>query len=181
MRPILEGLAPPMAMDRDHWRGGPRAVVTLVEHGDYEGPYSRMAFRTIQRLEAELDKRLRFVVRHLPVTRIHPHAPAAAHLAEAAALQDRFWPMHELLFHRQKALGGPGPAGLRRAARPGPATADGRPGRQEVWQRVQAGSDSALEIDVPGTPTLFINARRHRDGYDEAVLRAALHRAIKET
>ena len=35
---------------------------------------------------------------------IHPHALAASAAAEAAALQDRFWEIHELLFHRQKAL-----------------------------------------------------------------------------
>ena len=78
--------------------------MTLVEYGDYECPYSRMAFRVIQRLEPQLGGQLRFVFRHLPLTRIHPHALAAAHLAEAAALQGRFWPMHELLFGHQQAL-----------------------------------------------------------------------------
>ena len=47
---------------------------------------------------------MRFAFRHFPLTRIHPHALAAAAAAEAAALQGRFWDMHELLFHRQKAL-----------------------------------------------------------------------------
>jgi protein-disulfide isomerase len=99
MRAILQDLTPPVDPDRDHWRGGEGAAVTLVEYGDYECPYSRMAFRVIQRLEPQLGGHLRFVFRHLPLTRIHPHALVAAHLAEAAALQGRFWPMHELLFH----------------------------------------------------------------------------------
>ena len=42
---------------------------------------------------------LRFVFRHFPLTEIHPHALAAAAAAEAAASQDRFWEMHEALFH----------------------------------------------------------------------------------
>jgi hypothetical protein len=106
MRPIVDDLTPPVDLDRDHWRGGERAAVTLVEYGDYECPYSRMAFRAIQRLEQQLGGQLRFVFRHLPLTRIHPHALAAAHLAEAAARQGHFWPVHELLFHHQKALEG---------------------------------------------------------------------------
>jgi protein-disulfide isomerase len=181
MRPIVEDLTPPVDPDRDHWRGGAGAAVTLVEYGDYECPYSRMAFRTIQRLEAELDERLRFVFRHLPLTGIHPHALAAAHVAEAAALQGRFWPMHELLFHRQQALedqdllGYADQLGLDRQQLM--ADLDGR----TVWQRVQADADSALESGARGTPTLFINGRLYRAGYDEAVLRAALHAAIKET
>jgi hypothetical protein len=65
--------------DRDHWRGAARAVVTLVEYGDYECPCSRMAFRAIQRLEEQLGGQLRFVFRHFPLTRVHPHALAAAH------------------------------------------------------------------------------------------------------
>jgi hypothetical protein len=104
MRAIVEDLTPPVDLDRDHWRGGERAVVTLVEYGDYECPYSRMAFRAIQRLEQQLDGQLRFVFRHFPLTRIHPHALVAAHFAEAAALQGGFWPMHELLFGHQRAL-----------------------------------------------------------------------------
>ena len=180
MRAILQDLTPPVDPDRDHWRGGERAVVTLVEYGDYECPYSRMAFRVIQRLEPQLGGQLRFVFRHLPLTRIHPHALAAAHLAEAAALQGRFWPMHELLFHHQQALtdadllGYADQLGLDR--RQLLADLDGR----TVWQRVQADADSALESGARGTPTLFINGRRHRDGYDQAVLRAVLHAAIKE-
>jgi protein-disulfide isomerase len=67
-------------------------------------PTAAWPFRTIQRLERQFGGQLRFVFRHLPLTRIHPHALAAAHVAEAAALQGRFWPMHELLFHRQQAL-----------------------------------------------------------------------------
>jgi protein-disulfide isomerase len=119
------------------------------------------------------------VFRHLPLSGIHPHALAAAHLAEAAALQGRFWPMHELLFHRQQALedadllGYADQLGLDRQRLL--ADLDGR----TVWQRVQADADSALESGARGTPTLFINGRLHRAGYDEAVLRAALLAASK--
>jgi hypothetical protein len=59
-------------------------------------PSSRMVFRAIGRLEQQFGGQLRFVFRHL-LTGTHPHALVAAHLAEAAALQGRFWPMHKLL------------------------------------------------------------------------------------
>jgi protein-disulfide isomerase len=180
MGPIVEDLTPPMDLDRDHWRGAERAAVTLVEYGDYECPYSRMAFRTIQRLEAELGDRLRFVFRQLPLTGIHPHALAAAPLAEATALQGRFWPMHELLFHRQQALedsdlwGYADQLGLDRHQLL--ADLDG----QTVRQRVQGDVDSALASGARGTPTLFINGRLHVAGYNEATLGSALAAAIKE-
>jgi protein-disulfide isomerase len=181
MRTILQDLTPPVNLDRDHGRGGEGAAVTLVGYGDYECPYSSMAFRVIQRLEPQLGGQLRFVFRHLPLTGIHPHALVAAHLAEAAALQGQFWPMHELLFHHQQALEDADlwryadQLGLDRHRLA--ADLDG----MTVWQPVQADADSALESGTRGTPTLFINGRRHLGGYDQATLRAALHAAIKET
>ena len=87
----------------DHVRG-PAGARLIVEYGDYECPYSRQAYRAIQRVEAQLSGAVRFAFRHFPLTEIHPHALAASRAAEAAALQQRFWEMHELLFHRQKAL-----------------------------------------------------------------------------
>jgi predicted DsbA family dithiol-disulfide isomerase len=110
-----------------------------------------MAFRVIQRLESQLGGQLRFVFRHLPLTRIHPHALVAAHLAEATALQGRFWPMRELLFHHQQALEDADlwryadQLGLDRHRLA--ADLDGR----TVWQRVQADTDSALASGARGT------------------------------
>ena len=89
----------------DHVRGSPAGHL-IIEYGDYECPYSRQAFHAIERVEQQLGGNMRFAFRHFPLTGIHPHALAAAAAAEAAALQDRFWDMHELLFHRQKALEG---------------------------------------------------------------------------
>ena len=87
----------------DHVRG-PTAGRLILEYGDYECPYSRQAFREIGRVEQQVSGGIRFAFRHFPLVEIHPHAFAAAAAAEAAALQGRFWDMHELLFHRQKAL-----------------------------------------------------------------------------
>jgi len=105
----------------DHVRG-PSAGRLIVEYGDYECPYSRRAFREIQRVERRLGDGVRFAFRHFPLTEIHPHALTAAAVAEAAALQAKFWSMHELLFRNQTALEDSDlqplcePAGARRCA-----------------------------------------------------------------
>jgi protein-disulfide isomerase len=146
----------------------------ILEYGDYECPYSRQAFREIERLEGELGD-IRFAFRHFPLTDIHPHALAASEAAEAAARQDRFWEMHELLFHRQKELEADA---LRRYAteleldvdRFDEDRADG-----DVRNRIQRDVDSGLASgEVWGTPTLFIDGALHRGGYDLATLKAAL-------
>jgi protein-disulfide isomerase len=48
--------------------------------------------------------KVRFIFRHFPVQEAHPHAFLAAEAAEAAAAQDKFWPMHDVLFQNQAHL-----------------------------------------------------------------------------
>jgi protein-disulfide isomerase len=160
----------------DHVRGAPVGHL-IIEYGDYECPYSRQAFHAIEHVESQLAGTMRFAYRHFPLTRIHPHALAAATAAEAAAVQGRFWDMHKLLFHRQKALED---GDLRRYAvqlgldvaafdrdRAGSAVAD------RIRRDVDSGLASGL---VLGTPTLFIDGVVHRGAYDPPALLAALAR-----
>jgi protein-disulfide isomerase len=160
----------------DHVRGGPAGRL-IVEYGDYECPYSRRAFREIEHVERRLGDGVRFAFRHFPLTEIHPHALAAATAAEAAALQDRFWEMHALLFHRQAALEDDD---LRRYAAElelDVARFDSDRAGAAVLGRVRRDMESGLASgEVQGTPTLFIDGVLHRGGYDAATLLEALSR-----
>ncbi len=118
---------------------------------------------------------MRFAYRHFPLTSIHPHALAAAAAAEAAALQDRFWEMHELLFHWQEALEDSDLLGY--AARLGLDVAAFERDRAgtALAERIRRDVDSGLASQqVLGTPTLFIDGIVHRGGYDPRALLAAL-------
>ena len=154
----------------DHVRGGPEGRL-VVEYGDYECPYSRAAFRQIERVESQLGERLRFAFRHFPLTDIHPHALAASAAAEAAAGQRRFWEMHELLFRHQKELEDDD---LRRyAAEVGLDLErfDAARASADVLARIRRDVESGLATgEVLGTPTLFIDGTVHRGPYDAASL-----------
>ena len=160
----------PLDASHDHVRGtsGGRLI---VEYGDYECPYSRAAFRQIERVEAELGDGVRFAFRHFPLTDIHPHALAASAAVEAAALRGRFWEMHELLFRRQKALEDDD---LRRyAAQVGLDLErfDADRASARVLARIRRDVESGLATgEVLGTPTLFIDGVVHRGSYEAASL-----------
>jgi protein-disulfide isomerase len=171
---VRPGLAP-LDAEVDHARG-PTAGRLVLEYGDYECPYSRQAFRAIEDVEQELNGRVRFAFRHFPLVQIRPHAFGAAAAAEAAALQDCFWAMHELLFQWQKALEDDD---LRQYAeqlgldvarfdedRVGPDV------RRRIRRDVETGLASA---EVRGTPTLFIDGVVYVGGYDAASLMDALN------
>jgi protein-disulfide isomerase len=167
------GLAP-LDDKADHVRGSPAGRL-ILEYGDYECPYSRQAFHAIEQVEQQLGGNVRFAFRHFPLTGIHPHALASAAAAEAAAAQGRFWDMHELLFHRQKALDDGDLRGY--AAQLGldvPAFDRDR-ASTAVADRIRRDVDSGLASgQVLGTPTLFIDGVVHRGGYDPPTLLAAL-------
>ncbi|MEA2251395.1 MAG: hypothetical protein QOI62_3588 [Solirubrobacteraceae bacterium] len=158
----------------DHVRGAATARL-IVEYGDYECPYSRRAFREIERVERELPDGVRFAFRHFPLTEIHPHALAASAAAEAAALQDRFWNMHHLLFHHQAALEDDHLRQYAAELELDGARFDGDRTGAAVLERVRRDVDGAMASgEVRGTPTLFIDGVVHRGGYDAATLLEAL-------
>jgi protein-disulfide isomerase len=169
----------PLDETLDHVRG-PASGRVLVEYGDYECPYSRRAYRNIQRVERAIG--MRFAFRHFPLTEIHPHALAAAFAAEAAARQDRFWEMHDLLFHHQAALEDDD---LRRYAEQlglEVAAFDHDRGGRDVLTRVERDVESGTATgEVLGTPTLFIDGEVYRGSYDADALTEALSAAKPST
>jgi Na+/H+ antiporter NhaA len=174
-------LAVPVDPQRDHVRGPDQAPVTLVEYGDFECPYCGQAEPVIRELLADYGD-LRYVWRHLPLTDVHPHALLAADGAEAAARQGKFWDMHDQLLDHQGALTAKdliryaGQLGLDTEQ----FTADLRGHAGEA--KITADLDSADLSGVSGTPTFFINGKRHHGAYDIAtlsdVVRSARTRAL---
>jgi protein-disulfide isomerase len=94
----------PATITTDHVLGKRTAPVTLVEYGDYQCPYCGRAYRVLREVRKRVGEQFRFVYRHFPLTRIHPHALLAAQAAEAAGAQGEFWGMHVALYEHQDAL-----------------------------------------------------------------------------
>ena len=158
----------------DHVRG-PIAAHLILEYGDYECPYSRHAFREIERVEQELSGGVRFAFRHFPLVEIHPHALAAAAAVEAAGLQGRFWDMHALLFDCQRALEDGDLRSYALELELDVARFDkdrlSAYAMRCVRRDVESGRASG---EVRGTPTLFIDGVVYRDAYDAETLVEAL-------
>ena len=152
------------------------APVTVVEYGDFECPYCGQAEPVVRELLRDFGD-VRYVWRHLPLTDVHPHAQLAAEAAEAAADQGAFWEMHDLLLDQPGRARPERPHRLRRAARPRRRALHRQPARARGAARVAEDVDSADLSGVSGTPTFFINGRRHYGAYDIASLSAAVRAA----
>jgi len=163
---------------RDHIQGPPAAPVTLVEYGDFECPYCGQAYPVVKELMSRQDETVRLVFRNFPLAEIHPHARRAAEAAEAAGAQGKFWEMHDILFERQDALEDENLIAY--AAELG---LDLDRFQVELAQNAHAGRVredflSGVRSGVNGTPTFFINGRRHDGNWDLASLTEAVTLAM---
>ena len=166
-------LNPPVS-DRDHIEGRASARLTLVEFGDYQCPYCGAAYPVVKQLQRDLGSKLRFVFRNFPLTQAHPYAMVAAEAAEAAALQGKFWEMHDIIYENQDQLE---PSILPLWAQQlrlnvnelGRAIKEGL-----VTERIKDDRKSGIHSGVNGTPCLFINGVRFDGAADYEQLREAL-------
>ncbi len=88
-----------------HVEGKGKSGVKLVEYGDYECPYCGAAYPVIKQVAADLNDQIYFQFRNFPLTQIHQNAFAGARAAEAAAIQGKFWQMHDALYDNQDPSG----------------------------------------------------------------------------
>src|SRR5471030_2728231 len=104
--------------------------------------------------------RLRFVFRNFPLTNAHAFAEAAAEAAEAAAVQGKFWEMHDFLYENQADLG---PQLLVDAA--SKLSLDvplflGDLKERKYKERVRRDFMGGVRSGVNGTPGFFVNDAR---------------------
>jgi Na+/H+ antiporter NhaA len=172
--PLID-LAAPVDPSRDHIRGPENAKVTLVEYGDFQCPYCGMAEPVIRELLAGSGD-VQYVWRHLPLNDVHPNAQLAAEASEAAAKQDRFWEMHDVLLAQDDLRA---PALITAAQRMGLDVERFKDDLREHTgaARVAEDVDSADLSGVSGTPTFFINGKRHYGAYDIDALKQAAQAA----
>lgn len=144
------GSAPvPEPGDDDHVRGSERAPL-VIEYADFECPFCAALHERLAALHA------RVVFRHFPVRSSHPRAWAAACASEAAALQGRFWEMHDSLLSDHARIEDPhlwcraGALGLDLDR----FEADRR--SDTVLERVRRDFHSGVRAGVVTTPTLFV-------------------------
>lgn len=84
----------------NHVEGQNKDNITLVEYGDYQCPYCGQYYPIVKQVESEFNQQISFQFRNFPLTSLHPNAFAGARAAEAAALQGKFWQMHDLLYEQ---------------------------------------------------------------------------------
>jgi len=156
----------PQVSAKDHQTGNINAMVTMVEYGDYQCSYCGRAYPLVKRLLKEKGDYLRFVFRNFPLQDIHPMAMSAALAAEAAALQEKFWEMHYLIYEHQEELSNDLLLNFAVELNLNQKKFANDWQSESVFSKVESDFENGVRSGVNGTPTFFVNGHRF-NAYDE--------------
>jgi protein-disulfide isomerase len=170
-------LKPPVS-NKDHIQGNSKAAIELVEYGDYQCPYCGQAYPIIKKIQQIFDTDLEFVFRNFPLSEIHPHARLAAIAAEAAAMQGKFWEMHDIIFENQQNLLSSYLIAYARMIGLDIDQFKTDLKNDACEAKVDADFESGIRSGVNGTPGFFINGEKYNGPWDEDSLSAFIKAKI---
>ena len=159
-------LKPPVGSN-DHFQGDEKAPVELVEYGDYQCPHCGRAYPIIKKIQERMGEQLKFVFRNFPLSEIHPQATIAALAAEAAARQDKFWEMHDMIFENQQSLSGSSILTFAAKLKLDIEKFEAHFELPATREKVESDFESGVRSGVNGTPSFFINGEKYNESWDE--------------
>jgi protein-disulfide isomerase len=170
-------LNPPVS-SKDHIQGKSTARIELVEYGDYQCPYCGRAYPILKNIQRSLGDDLKFVFRNFPLSEMHPHAFNAALAAEAAALQGKFWEMHDIIFEHQQHLDDKSLLGYAKTVGLDLERFKKDIQTEALQNKVEQDFETGVRSGVNGTPSFFINGKKYNGDWElepfEAFLRSQL-------
>jgi protein-disulfide isomerase len=170
-------LKPPVS-ELDHAQGNLKFPIVLLEYGDFQCPHCGAAYPILKQIEKAYKTKMAFVFRHFPLAEIHPYAQAAAVASEAAANQNRFWEMHDLIFENQEDLGVEMLLQLAEALKLDMKIFQHDFKNQKLFDKVEKDFESGIVSGVNGTPSFFINGSKYNGAYDFPSMTEALDHLI---
>lgn len=146
-------------LETDPVRGDARALVTLVEFGDFQDPFTARLETTLVDLQKKYGSDLRVVWKDYPLA-FHYEARPAAKAARVALLDGgppTFWKFHDKILDNQKDLKSELSTWSTDFGVDG--TVISRLGKR-ADEQIDAGIQLAKDLGVPGTPCSFIDGEK---------------------
>lgn len=170
----MSTLKPEVSLN-DHIQGNDTASITIVEFGDYQCPYCGNAYPIVKEIEETFGHQIKFVFRNFPLANAHPYALPAAIAAEAAALQNKYWEMHDALYENQYRLGDELFAELAETIGLDLEQFEKDSASETLTQKIEADFESGMRSGVNGTPSFYVNGTKFDGGATD------LYQMLKES
>ena len=160
----------PAVNSNDHIYGNLHAPLELVEYGDYECPFCGQAYPIVKSIQEKLGTDLKFIFRNFPLRKIHPHAYPAAVATEAAALQGKFWEMHDIIFENQKTLEPENILSFANNIGLDVNRFEMDIANEDLYLKAKRDFESGMKSGVNRTPTFFVNGRKFNGDWSKGQL-----------
>jgi protein-disulfide isomerase len=157
----------PAVSKTDHIQGKKDASIVIVEYGDYQCPYCGAAYPILKEMMTKYGKQIKFIFRNFPLSEMHQYARPAAIAAEAAALQGKFWEMHDAIYENQRILSEPFLLELVEKLELDPHQFNVDIKKSELAAKVDSDFESGILSGVNGTPSFFVNGRKFNAGAED--------------
>lgn len=157
----------PAVGNSDHIEGSDQAVITIVEFDDYQCPHCAHAYPVIKEIQQAFGDQIRFVFRHFPLQESHEFAFQAALAAEAAALQGKFWEMHDAIYDNQYRLSDELFEELAETIGLDIEQFDQDINTEAIKQKVEDDFESGVRSGVNGTPSFYVNETKFDGGPED--------------
>ena len=157
----------PAVSTTDHKQGKKYADIVIVEYGDYQCPYCGAAYPVLKEKMNKYGNQIQFVFRNFPLSEMHQYARPAAIAAEAAALQGKFWEMHDAIYENQQYLSENLLLELAEKLALDSEQFNNDIKKSEVAAKVDSDFESGIMSGVNGTPSLFVNGIKFNGGPED--------------
>ncbi len=159
-------LHPNFRTDYDHFQGSPLCAIELIQYGDFQCEHCGEVYPVIKWLMDSFGDLLKFVYRHYPIPTRHPFSLQAAVAAEAAALQGKFWYMHDIIYENQKYLTCNSFSEFASEIDLDTHAFEDCQEHRKLFRKVISDFEGGVKSGVDSTPTFFINGARY-NGFDD--------------
>jgi protein-disulfide isomerase len=157
--------------------GPENASVQIVEFSDFQCPYCARAADVVHQIKEKYGSKVRFVFRQFPLS-MHPRAREAAEAALAAGGQGKFWELHDLLFKNQQQLGRDNLEAHAKKVGLDVTAFKKALDDHKFGAVVDADLKLGADVQVNGTPTMFINGARVSNPADFGSVSEAIENAL---
>lgn len=147
-------------------RGAEDPTVTIMAYSDYQDLRSRLFEDVTDRLLEEHPNDIRVVSRIFPLIKINDKAARAAQAAEAAAEQNKFWELHDLLYAQQENWVNLSVTDFEQWISAQASALElnvdqfkADMTREDIVAHVQKAWDDGQSMGLPGTPLILINGQ----------------------
>lgn len=159
-------------------KGPNNAKITIVEFSDFQCPYCRRGYETMEQVAKMYPNDVKIAFKHFPLP-FHNEAEPAAKAAWAAQQQGKFWEYHEELFKNQDKLGAEYYVQLASSLKLDVEKFKRDMASEAAAKQVKADTEIGQKNGIQGTPGFFVNGVAVKGAYPAEHFKGIIERWLK--